>query len=85
LQHFGNDRAIIRLAAIRAARNPRLEGFLAQIAARGKLQEWADAGARQRDRIFALMPALFRRRGSRRPEKAGQPLSWAIRPIWRLG
>ena len=45
--HLGDDRLVVGLAAAVAARDPGAERLLAQIAARGKLQERLDAGAPQ--------------------------------------
>ena len=75
--HFGGDGAIVRFAAILAARGPGAEGFFAQIAPRRELQERLDAGARKRDAIFARMAALGRRARGAFDEKIRQALEIA--------
>ncbi len=49
-----------RAVAVVAARDPRPERLLAQLAPGGELQERLDAGAAERDRILALQAALLR-------------------------
>ena len=56
--HFGGDLAIVRRAAVFAARGPGAKGGLAQIAPRRELQERLDARSRQSDGVFAGMAAI---------------------------
>ena len=56
--HFGGDRAVVGRLSHLAARRPGAKRRLAQIPARGKLQERLDAGARQRDGVFAGFATL---------------------------
>ena len=58
---LGDQRAVVGCAAVLAAHDPGLEDFLAQVAARGELQETFARGTRQRDGVFAGSPALLRR------------------------
>ena len=60
------------VAAAVAARDPGAEDLLAQIPARGKLQERLDAGARDRDDVLAGEPALLGRCPRRRAHEIGQ-------------
>ncbi len=66
-QHLADQRPVVVRARVLAARDPRLVGGATQVAARREGQEWLDRGARQRDRVFAVEPALtrgFRRGGA---------------------
>ncbi len=73
--HLGGDRSIVGRPAALAARSEAAEDLLAQIAPLRHLKKGLDAGARQRDRIFALAPTSgrLRGRGARQPiRQAGQ-------------
>ena len=70
--HLGDDRLVVGLAAVVAARDPGAERLLAQIAARGELQERLDAGARERDDVLAGHAALGGGRARRRAHEIGQ-------------
>ncbi len=62
---FGGDGAIVGGAVVLAARAPRRERLLAQIAARRKLQEGLDARARKRNGVLAWRSARGGGRGGR--------------------
>ena len=73
-EHLGDDGAIVGLAAVLAPRGPGAERPLAQVTARGELQERHDQAARQGHDV-AVEPALLRRLRRRRHEvgrQAGQ-------------
>src|SRR6478672_235974 len=52
-QHLRDDRLVVGLAAIVAARDPGAEDFFAQIPPRRELQEWLDARTAERDHMLA--------------------------------
>ena len=71
LHHLGNNRLVVGCAAIVAAADEGAKDLFAQIAALRELQEWFDAGARQRDNA-AVETALLRFRLHRFAHEIGQ-------------
>ncbi len=72
LQHFDGKRAIVGRTAGFAARDPGAPGFFAQIAPRRDCEKRLDAGAAERDHIFAGKAALARGLGRLGDEPIGQ-------------
>ncbi len=70
--HLGDDRLVVGFAAAVAARDPGAERLLAQVAARGKLQERLDARPPERDQMLAGKPALLGVGAQRRAHEVGQ-------------
>jgi len=58
LHHLGDDRLVIRRAAIVAARGEGAENLFAQVAPLRELQERLDAGSRQRDHVAVELAFL---------------------------
>ncbi len=70
--HFGGDLAIVRRAAVFAARGPGAKSVFAQVPSRRELQERLDARPRQRNGILARMAALGGDARGARDEKIRQ-------------
>ena len=73
LQHLGDDRIVVVIAAVVAAARPHLEGFLPQVPARREGDERIHRGAGVGDHPPAVHPPLAGRRGRRLDQVGGQP------------
>ena len=83
--HLSNNGAVVGLAAVLAALDPRVEDLLAQIAARGELQERLNRGTRQREGVLARVAALFRRSSRAGAGEVGQAVEIGFVQDQRVG